>query len=1844
MSGVRAALVSLLTLGFVTACGGGTEVTEEEAQAPAPEEIVAAHSEGTLSRTQPIRVVFTSDTAPAEGRDQPLAKSPFFFDPPIDGEVRWTGDRELQFVAKDGLPPGTEVKVKVDLGRVKDDWKGQEFGFTFDVLRQGFRTEIVGLEAADAKGEVQKLSGAVKTTDVADPAAVEQVLTVAHPGSTPKIEWTHAEDGRTHRFVISDLKRSEKASEVVLSLDGKPIGVEETRAERVAMVGLGEFGVISARAVAEGDPSIELRFTDPLADKQDLRGLVTIAGKNDLRFDVNGSVLRITSASGFPSEVEIELRGLKNAAGRKLGNVTQTVSFAPLKPKVRFVGDGVIYPTSAGLTVPIEVVNVRSVMVEAMEVYEDNLPQFLQTNGLDGENDLHRVGKVVWRQRVPIAETPDRANRWVRLGLDVGPLVEQHPAGMYRLALTFDRGDIIWDCATPAPERGPERPIEEDWEKIGSGERSFWDGWEEGEDYPWTWYDSREDPCSRGYYHSYWDHNLAVSRNVIVSNLGLVAKRGEDGKLWTLATDLRSAQPMPQATIEVLDYQLQTLATGTTAADGTAILPVDTKPFVVKATAGDQHAWIKLDQGSALSTAHFDVSGAAVTEGLKGYFYGERGVWRPGDDIFLNFVLLDDTGRLPADHPIHFELRGPTGALVERRTVTAHTGGFWPLTTRTAADAPTGTYVARVQVGGRTFTQELRVESIVPNRLKIAMDFGTELLKGPDVKLDSVLSARWLHGAKAPNLETAIELDLSPRPTTFPKLADYTFDDPTGRFEFERQEIFRGTLDAEGKVDVDVPIYLPENAPSMLTASFTTRVFEPSGAASIDKISIPLSPHDRYLGVKMPKGDEARGMLLTDTKHPVEIVAVDADGKVGGTGTVDVRLYKLNWRWWWEKGDENLADFVSSKSARTLQTDSVQLVDGKATWNLEIKFPEWGRYLVTVEDQAGHRSGRIFYADWPGWAGRGQKDNPGGASVLSVTASDKKVEVGQPVTLNIPTSAGGRALVTLETGTEVLQSAWVEPTGETTTWTFTATPEMAPSIYANVTLVQPHLAAGNDRPIRLYGIVPIEVVDPGTKLEPKIVTADVLEPEATAKIKVSEGKGRPMTYTLAVVDEGLLGLTRFETPNPWKSFYKREALGVRTWDLYSKVAGAFGGSLEQMIAIGGDGEAADAPPAKANRFPPVVKVLGPFTLKPGETAEHEVTLPPYIGEVRVMVVAGEGKAFGAAEKSVPVKKDLMLLATLPRVLGPQEKLALPVSVFALGEKIKDVTVSVATEGPVKVASGATQKLKFSAPGDQMVSFPLEVADALGVAVVTVTAEGGGQKATHRVEIDVRHPGLPERRTLLASVKPGETWNSTIVPFGLKGTNEATLEVSRVPPLNLGKRLDYLIHYPHGCAEQTTSGAFPQVYLPKLVDLPSARVAEVQKNVRAGIERLKSFQTPDGGFAYWPGDRQVNDWTSSYVGNFLIEAERAGYVLPSGMRSRWVSAQRSRASRWTRSGDHSDLDQAYRLYTLALAGEPELGAMNRLKESTTLSTEARWRLAAAYQLAGQPEVAKALAAGLATDIPTYAELSGTFGSDLRDEAMILEAKILMADDTAGTLALATRVSEALAEERWMSTQTTAMSLVALARFAQVGGTSEDLKVDFALDGGAVTKLATRKAMVNTSLTEADGKSALSLTNQGAGPVFVRVVTTGLPPVGKEEALEKGISVDVEYVQAEPYRDLSPASLEHGLDFRAKVTIRNTSGRKLEELALTQIVPSGWEIHGTAPGPGPDWEYRDVRDDRVMTYFDLDAGKSVTFEWDLNASYLGRFWLPALSVEAMYDASIVAREPGQWVEVADSAGEG
>ncbi len=1823
---------------MMNACKSKSKPTTEEVTFNTK---VSAFTSGIISNEASIQVQFSeklSAVSPGQTADEGLIT----LHPSLKGDLVWLDAHTLEFRPAERMPSGAQYEVEVDLPELFAD-EEEPFKFSFTTIEQNFRVQPLGLEpdAADDL-KINTYRGRITTADHVDNDKVEALLKASQEGRALEIEWQHQSSEKQHAFAIKGVQRTDQQSRLLLEYTGKAIDVDKSDRDEVEVPSLTDFKVTDVRVVMQPDQHVLVVFSDPLDERQNINGLIDVSDASKLRYMIERNRVKVYPSYRLTGSHKVTIaEGIKNILGyAHQAEESYDMVFETPKPDVQLVGKGTILPSSSGLTFPFKAVSVKSVQVRIIKIFENNVANFLQVNRMDGQYQLRRAGRLIHKQTIRLDN--DRSldlTKWNTFSLNLADLITPEQGAIYRVELKIRKKDSVYPCSdaeeteTAEEEEGITESDMAYWDQPTEYYSSYWDGYEGS--YNWR---ERENPCADMYYR-----NKLASRNILASDIGIIAKQGNDKEVVVAVTDLRTTQPLASVEVEIMNYQMQVVGSTRTDAQGLARIPVSQKPFLLIAKNDKQRGYLRLDDGSSLSLSRFDVSGQVVQKGMKGFIYGERGVWRPGDTLFVSFMLENKGEQLPKEHPIVFEWVNPHGQTINRQVQGLNDNNIYVFKTQTSTDAPTGMWRARIKVGGSTFEKGMRVETIKPNRLKISLDFNTDLLL-PGEAAQSTLEAKWLHGAIARNLKADVKVTLNQSKTSFKKYSDYHFDDPSRRFDSEENTVFEGRLDDKGQAMVDAAIDVKEAAPGMLKASFMTRVFEEGGDFSVDRFSVPYAPYPVFVGVKAPKGDK-RGMLLTDTTHTVNVVTLSPKGEPMAVRNLSYYIYKVSWRWWWESSSDDLANYVGTRHQNLIASGKVNTSNGQGQFQFKVNYPEWGRYLIRVVDNTnGHATGQTVYVDWPGWAGNSRGSDPSAASMLAFNADKEKYKVGEQATISFPASGQGRALVSIENGNKVLKSWWVDPVKGENKFSFEVTPDMTPNAYVHLTLLQPHAQTVNNLPIRMYGVIPLLAEDPKSHIYPEIKMADELRPEKEVKIKVSERDGRPMTYTLAVVEDGLLDLTRFKTPVPWNHFYAREALGVKTWDLFDEVIGAYGGKIEQIFSIGGDGELAGKKGSqKANRFKPMVKFFGPFELGKGDTETHTFTMPRYVGSVRTMVVASSGSAYGEAEATTPVRNPLMVLATLPRVLGPDETVELPVTVFAMKEGVKNVKVKVETNEKIAIEGSNEQALTFDRLGEQVATFRLKVNPKMGVGKVKVIASSGSETAVDEIEIEVRNPNPP-----LTTIQSGlaETGKSLSIPYqlpGMAGTNKATLEVSALPPLDFGRRLKYLLSYPHGCVEQTTSAAFPQLYLADVVQNGEVTAEMTTKNVKAAINRLAGFIRSDGGLSYWPGSYESSDWGTTYAGHFMLEAEKKGYSLPVGFKNKWIQYQKKQARQWHRKSTYRgrDLAQAYRLYTLALAGEPELSAMNRMRNLSGLSNQTSWRLAATYALAGHQQVAEELIDAASTSVINQRDNSYTYGSEERDMAMIMETLVLMGKKKEAA-ELLQGLSKSLSSQQWMSTQTTAYCLLAVSKFVGESGVAKEFKFEWKANG-AGSKVNSQLPLYQVELDVTKSNGTVTIDNLSGGVLYARVIMDGIPAEGDRTVKASNLQLGLEYKTMNG-QVLDVSKLAQGTDFMAIVTVKNPGNfGDVENLALTQIFPSGWEIRNTrlediqSAHELSQPDYRDYRDDRVYSYFDLNRGKHKQFVLLLNASYTGRYYLPAVSCEAMYNNSVSARQPGQWVEV-------
>ena len=1850
-------LLIMMTVGLYSCTRTQKDIIPSADYAP----YVNAYTGGVISQNSTIRIELTHDQ-PMVDMNNELKSNPFSFSPSLKGKAYWVSNNTIEFVPEEGaLKPGTLYEGTFRLGDfIEVDKKLKEFNFSFRVQERNFTLQLESLPITATRPNEINIKGEIRFSDVVKKEEVEKMLTASDGKKSYPVEVTATDNHTRYLFSIRQIPREADDYPLTITANGNAAGIDRKQSEEVLIPAKDCFRFMSAERIDQPENGIEIVFSAPLSTTQDLKGLIEIPEISSSIFQISENRVFIYFEANTQNKLTLNIHeGVKDCQGKALGT-SHTISFSEvsLKPQVEMSTTAAILPDSKSLIIPFRAVNLYAVDLSVIRIFENNVLMFMQTNSLASANELRRSGRLVYKKTLWLAKDASKdIHHWGDYSIDLAGLIHQEPGAIYRVILSFRQEYSAYPCgggenqdmkfADSSTSDGLTKVsgsvLSEEDEAIWNTPEAYYyynGGTMDWSVYRWT---ERDNPCHPSYY---MDSDRAAACNVFASNLGMIVKRNSLNKLWIAVSNILDTKPIGKAQVTAYNFQLQPIGKGETNGEGFVEITPNGVPFIIVAESDKQKAYVRVVDGEEQSVSRFDVGGKDIQKGLKGFIYGERGVWRPGDTLHISFILEDREKRIPDKHPVALEIYNPRGQFYTKMISTQGMNGFYTFDVPTQATDPTGLWNAYIKVGGTTFHKGLRIETIKPNRLKINLAL-PKVLQATDKNFYAPLTSTWLTGATASKLKAKVEMSLSKVNTQFKNYGQYIFNNPATDFTTIKTDIFDGTLDAEGKANVMLKVPTATEAPGMLNATFTTRVFEPGGDASIYTQTIPFSPFTSYVGINLnqPKGK----YIETDKDHVFDIVTVNTQGQLVNSSNLEYKIYRIGWSWWWENSGESFGTYINNSSITPVASGNLQTRGGKASFKFRIDYPSWGRYLVYVKDkESGHATGGTVYVDWPEWRGRSSKTDPSGIKMLAFSLNKDSYEIGETATAIIPAAAGGRALVSIENGSTVLRQEWIEVSnGGDTKYTFKITPEMTPNVYLHISLLQPHAQTVNDLPIRMYGVVPVFVTNSQTVLQPQIQMPEVLRPETNFNVTVSEKTGKPMTYTLAIVDDGLLDLTNFKTPDPWNDFYSREALGIRTWDMYDNVLGASAGSYSSLFSTGGDATLKPAD-AKANRFKPVVKFIGPFYLGKGKSQTHTLKLPMYVGSVRAMVVAGQEGAYGNAEKTAFVRTPLMMLSTLPRVLSIQEEITVPVNIFAMENQVKNVTVSLqASGGGVQIVGANQQSLKFSQPDDQLVFFTLKTGSKTGKATIHLTANGGGQQTKETIEIEVRNPNPI---VTLRNSQWAEAGQSKELSYNLSSSsanNQIKLEVSRIPSVDISRRFDFLYNYQHHCTEQLTSKALPLLFVGQFKTIDKIEAEKIKTNVQEAIRQIYGRQLPNGGFVYWPGNAVADEWISSYAGMFLTLAQEKGYAVHSNVLNKWKRFQRAAAQNWRMPQDasgwqqwQSELQQAFRLYTLALAGVPEYGAINRMKEQAGLSIQAKWRLAATYALTGKMKPAEELVYNAETTVSPYSSMNQIYGSSDRDEAMILETLILMNRER-DALQQAKVVSKNLSQEEWFSTQSTAFALMAMGRLAEkLSGT-----LDFVWTWNDKQQPAVKsaKAVFEKEIATTPKSGMIAVKNQGKGALSVDLITRTQLLNDTLPAISDNLRMDIRYANLNG-TPISVNDIIQGTDFMAITSISNISGTSdYTNLALTHIIPSGWEIYNermvapetenvAADGSGKSvskYNYLDIRDDRVLTYFNLRRGETKVFTVKLQATYAGNFILPAVQCEAMYDVNVQAR---------------
>ncbi|MCI0668976.1 MAG: hypothetical protein L0Y64_00795, partial [Myxococcaceae bacterium] len=1063
-------------------------------------------------------------------------------------------------------------------------------------------------------------------------------------------------------------------------------------------------------------------------------------------------------------------------------------------------------------------------------------------------------------------------------------------------------------------------------------------------------------------------------------------------------------------------------------------------------------------------------------------------------------------------------------------------------------------------------------------------------------------------------------------------------------------------------------------------------VFESgSGRSTQGELDVPVHPERYYLGVQSGARKVSRGKPF-----PVSGAVVDWDGKLlssGAVKTVEVEYSRLEteYGYFWdeEEGSERYQRFLRPvREGRT----SVPVVGGRFQLDVTPQASS-ASYLVRVRS-GGAQTDLVLEGEWTDWYWGGERQvdqtpRPLRATTLPLELPSR-VRVGEDIQVKLKAPYKGRVLLTAETD-RVLTAEWREVEAGEQTWSFELS-ELAPNVYVSAFLVKdPHLESKEAfLPDRAFGVASVPVEPTAFTQALKLEVPKEVRSNDTLTVQLDVGKLEGPTFaTVAAVDEGILQLTRFASPDPLSELFNKRALGVETYETvgWTLLVPPQGNSR----STGGDGEGGGA----SGRVQPVRPVaLWSGVVPVPESGKATVTfrVPQYRGQLRVMAVTTGPRRVGHASAQVLVRDPITLQTTLPRFLSSLDTFQVPVFVTNLSGKAMDVKVSLAAqnlpvpglagsagedsplellgrrEGSVHLENGKSSTLVFQARATR----------SIGAARLEVKARGGGFETTESLDVPFSPAGPRERMVQRIELAEGATDLKPFLAGWTPTTERSTIWVTSNPYGASFDHLKHVVQYPHGCIEQTTSSTRPMLFVSGLlesVDPTLVADRKVEEYVTAGVRRILAMQTPAGGFGYWPGATEPVAWGTAYATHLLLDAQKAGYPVPQDRLDEalaWAGGELTRYEQRTalRDGyyqDHGGDAEPYLHYVLARAGKGRKGAIQKLVDALPKDgrdgqkLEHAYVLKAALYLAGDRRHERDLRNPDVTPVSDERRNSWSFYSDRRRRGLVLSTfEDLFPGDAAGE-PLANLVAQALSGQpsAYYTTQELVWGVTGLGK--RVGSARASFGTPVLTAAGKRVEAKPNPRVKSSERTWAlaraseYGSLGVTVERKGEGKVYAIVSSEGVRENGSYRLGGQGLSVTRRYrkLDGQPV-DVRNEPVPLAQMLFVEIEVKNTTGERVQNLALVDRLPAGWEIENPRLGRGVpvDWVDRDalwaadslnVRDDRLEMFGALERGQTRKVVYAVRAVTAGTFTLPPVEVEAMYDPRIWAREAGGQVEV-------
>lgn len=1334
------------------------------------------------------------------------------------------------------------------------------------------------------------------------------------------------------------------------------------------------------------------------------------------------------------------------------------------------------------------------------------------------------------------------------------------------------------------------------------------------------------------------DRWVRTTKLLSVSDLGIIARNAKD-ETTVFINSLSTAMPVANAEVKFISANNQELRTTRTNKDGVAVFKnagSEQQGFTVgMVTAGTEEDFSYLVfNDHRIETSRFDVGGKRDTpNGMEAYLYMERELYRPGEKVNCNLIVRTPAMMPVAGEPVKLAVLTPASQqlIMLRKNLSAQ--GAAEFSFEIPSSSLTGFYTLNAYSGNEVLigSATLSVEEFMPDRINVKMSG----MKPSYTLNDSIrVSAEALNLFGPPATDRNYELEIS-----FNRKNFYSNEFPGYNFNIKQKEqtgfpkqLLQGKTDKEGRLFFAMKPDPTWADNGLLQGRALLTVFDETGRPVHRMSPFELFTQEVFYGIKLPA-------TYFDVRIPMQIALAAAarNGNATEADQVQVEIVKLDWHTAIERTYGSYR-YVSQKQERTITKKTIRIARGGVVMNFTPN--ESGEYLVRIGKPGSevYVEENFYTYGWGSSSSTSFEVNTEGS--IDIELDKETYQPGDKAKVLFKTPFAGRMLVTIERN-RVMSYHYLNTDKKSAQLILPVRAKQIPNVYITATLFR--TASDNRVPLTVaHGFKPLMVESGKNKLPLSIEAAEQSLSKTKQTIKLKTEPGRKVEMTIAVVDEGIMQIRNTASPDAYRYFYQKRALETLPADIYPFLMPEYG---IRKSSVGGDMMEAmqkRTNPFSGKRINLVSFWSGILTADARGEAGYTIDIPQFSGSLRVMAVAWNNNAFGSAVHHIRVADPMVISTSLPRFLSPGDTLIMPVTFSNTTAQAVSINPKIKITGPLLVIESPSASLSIPPNQEGRAVYTIAALKQAGRASVEVSAAASGKSFSEKTEILVRPPASLQKMSGYGIAEPGQKTVINLNHQYLPSSVSSKLIIARSPVIQFADQLQYLLDYPYGCAEQTISTAFPQLYyadLVKQIKNKPGGVINISVNVRAAISRLQTMQRYNGALAYWPGGNEESVWASVYAAHFLLEAKQTGYEVPSTLLDGLMGFIQARVKQhpeseyWFYESSSqmvkrklASRESLYALYVLALAGKADLSSMNYYKSKPEILTEdSRYLLACSYLITGDTRSFQSLLPAAISQKPAR-ETGGSFSSYIRDEALALNA-LLTSDPDHPQIQIMTRhLSEAMRKEKYLSTQDRAFAFLALGKVM-----NQQQQADFSAVIKAGSKMHEIKNK-DTTIIASGETHAFEITLKGTGKLYYFWECEGITSDGSFRQEDSYLQVRKSFFNCFG-SPLPPRAFNQGDLVVVKITLNNTERSRIDNIAIADLIPAGFEIENPrlTALPGMEWikdqaefDFMDIRDDRIH-FFTSVSEKPLSFYYMVRAVSPGRFIMGPVMADAMYDGN-------------------